>query len=159
MELSKSSRHSKITGDFAEHLVLYWLSKHGFECAKVDHTGIDIIAKNPHSGELLGISVKSRSRNKGKETDHVTIRNDHFAKVNEACETFGCIPYFAIVVDAHTKILAILLSMEELEKISPQRKTTASWKMRPKNIEAYRQNPNVVIFELEHDIFRWFDEL
>ncbi len=39
MELSKSSRHSKITGDFAEHLVLYWLSKYGFECAKVDHTG------------------------------------------------------------------------------------------------------------------------
>jgi hypothetical protein len=31
MEISKSTRHSKITGDFAEGLVLYWLSKYGFE--------------------------------------------------------------------------------------------------------------------------------
>jgi Holliday junction resolvase-like predicted endonuclease len=65
MELSKSSRHSKITGDFAEAPVLYWLSKYGFECAKVDHTGIDLIARNPNSNELMGISVKSRSRNTG----------------------------------------------------------------------------------------------
>lgn len=46
MEINKSTRHSKITGDFSESLVLYWLSKYGFECALVDHTGIDIIANN-----------------------------------------------------------------------------------------------------------------
>lgn len=50
MEVSKSSRHSKIAGDFAEALVMYWQSKYGFECAKVDYTGIDIIARNPHTG-------------------------------------------------------------------------------------------------------------
>jgi hypothetical protein len=58
--IDKSSRHSKITGDFAESLVLYFLSKHGFESAKVDHTGIDLIARNPHSDEVMGLSVKSR---------------------------------------------------------------------------------------------------
>jgi len=67
MEVIKSSRHSKIRGDFAESLILYWLSKYGFECALVDHTGIDIIARNPHTNEVMGISVKSRSRNIGKE--------------------------------------------------------------------------------------------
>ena len=41
----KSSRHSKITGDFAEGFVLYLLSKRGFECARVDHMGIDLIAR------------------------------------------------------------------------------------------------------------------
>jgi hypothetical protein len=35
MEIKKSSRHSKITGDFAERPVLYWLSKCRFECAYV----------------------------------------------------------------------------------------------------------------------------
>ena len=50
MRVNKSSRHTKITGDFGETLVLYWLSKYGFECAPVDHTGIDIIARNPHNG-------------------------------------------------------------------------------------------------------------
>jgi len=44
MDITKSSRHSKIAGDFGETLVLYWLSKYGFECASVDHTGIDLIA-------------------------------------------------------------------------------------------------------------------
>ena len=158
MKLSKSTRHSKITGDFAEQLILYWLSKYGFECAKVDHTGIDIIAKNPHSEELFGISVKSRSRSIGTEQDSVTIQNDHFLKVEKACEAFGCIPYFAIVVDANETITAFLLSMDELEKISPQRKKTSSWKMRPKNIEAYRNNPNITIFELNSSVHRWFDE-
>ena len=58
IKISKSTRHSKITGDFAEGLVLYWLSKHGFECARVDHTGMDLIARNPRNKELMGISVK-----------------------------------------------------------------------------------------------------
>ena len=30
MKLTKSSRHSKITGDFGEAIVLYLLSRHGF---------------------------------------------------------------------------------------------------------------------------------
>jgi len=50
MTMIRSSRHSKITDDFAEALVLYWLSKSGCECATVDHTGIDLIASKPASG-------------------------------------------------------------------------------------------------------------
>jgi hypothetical protein len=34
------------SGDFAEHLILYWLSKYGYESARVDHTGIDLTARN-----------------------------------------------------------------------------------------------------------------
>ncbi len=158
MEISKSSRHSKITGDFAEHLILYWLSKYGFECAKVDHTGIDLIAKNPNSGELLGISVKSRSRNIGTEKDSVSIQNSHFEKVKKASKAFGCIPYFAIVVDTGDSIKAFILSMDELKSVSLSGKKTYSWKMTSKHIEEYRNNPNIVMFELTHEIHRWFDE-
>jgi Holliday junction resolvase-like predicted endonuclease len=99
MEVEKSSRHSKITGDFSEGLILYWLSKYGFECAIVDHVGIDIIARNSRTKELMGISVKSRSRNNGKEGQYVHIPNDHFDKVQEACKAFDCVPYMAVVVD------------------------------------------------------------
>lgn len=63
MEMKKSTRHSRITGDFAESLILYWLSKYGFECARVDHTGMDLIARNPSNNELMGISVKSKLAN------------------------------------------------------------------------------------------------
>jgi hypothetical protein len=36
MDVIKGPNHSKITGDFAEALVVYWLSKYGFECARID---------------------------------------------------------------------------------------------------------------------------
>ena len=100
MEMLRSSRHSKITGDFGEALAVYWLSKHGFECARVDHTGIDLIARNPHTGEVMGISAKSRSRSPGTEETYVRIPKDGLRKCQEACAAFGCVPYFAVVVDA-----------------------------------------------------------
>src|SRR5215210_8583705 len=93
MDILKSSRHSKITGDFGEALVLYWLSKYGFECARVDHTGIDLIARSPHTQELMGISVKSRSRREGTERSSLRIPSGNFEKANRACEEFGCVPY------------------------------------------------------------------
>jgi len=62
--MNKSSRHSKIVGDFAESLILYWLSKSGYECARVDHTGIDIIAADKARQTRFGISVQGRSRYK-----------------------------------------------------------------------------------------------
>jgi Holliday junction resolvase-like predicted endonuclease len=156
MELTKSSRHSKITGDFAESLVLYWLSKYGFECAKVDHTGIDLIARNPKNNELMGISVKSRSRNIGKETTCVNIPNDNFEKVISACKAFGCRPYFAISVDADTKISVFIISLDELMKLFPTRQTVSSWKMTPAHLDDYYRNPNIIIFEFSTHIHRWF---
>lgn len=60
LQTAYSSNHAKITGDFAEHLVMYCLSKAGHECAHVQHVGIDIIAAQ--DGQRLGISVKGRSR-------------------------------------------------------------------------------------------------
>ena len=78
----KSTRHSKITGDFGESLVLYWLSRLGFECARIDHTGIDIIARDPKARTPMGISVKSRSRMEGTERDYVGISNGDLEKVD-----------------------------------------------------------------------------
>lgn len=55
-----SNNHHQITGDFAEYLVMYCLSKQGYECAHVQHVDIDVIAAK--DGNRLGISVKSRCR-------------------------------------------------------------------------------------------------
>jgi len=73
MKIKKSTRHAKITGNFGEALVLYWLSKYGFECASFDHTGIDIIARNLRKKEVMSVSAKSRSRNKGTEYEDISI--------------------------------------------------------------------------------------
>lgn len=156
MEISKSSRHSKITGDFAEGLVLYWLSKYGFECASVDHTGIDLIARNPKNKELMGISVKSRSRNTGKEGQYLRIPNDNFPKAESACKAFGCKPYFALVIDQGETIYAFITPMKHLLKLHPMAKTSSGWKMSQKWIEQYRNDPNIKMFEFSHETISWW---
>jgi len=119
MTMQKSTRHSKITGDFGEALILYWLSKHGFECARVDHTGIDIIATVPKSEERWGISVKCRSRAAGTENEYLGVPAADFAKAQKACKAFGCVPYFGVVVDMGSKVLAFILSMKHFRAIAP----------------------------------------
>ena len=146
--MEKSSRHSKITGDFGEALVLYWLSRSGFECARTDHTGIDLIAKRPGSDERLGISVKSRSRVPGTEATSVNIGRPYdLAKVTAACNAFQCAPYFAIVVDAAPRILVFLLSKEHLEYLYPNRTGMISWSMTADWVKVYMADSSILTLE------------
>lgn len=156
LQVAKGTRHSKICGNFGETMVLYWLSKYGFECALVDHTGIDIIARNPHTQELMGISVKSRTRNEGHEQDYITIPNDNFTKADVACKAFGCVPYFAIVVDAGDTIRAFILSMSHLLECCPQRKRAAGWKMTGDDLGRYSEDPAIKSFEFKTQTGCWW---
>jgi len=156
ININKSTRHSKITGNFAENLVLYILSKHGFECANIDHTGIDIIARNPVTDEVMGISVKSRSRNEGKERTYLSIPNDNFDKVEKACSAFNCTPYFAIVVDGKNKIYVFILSEKHLLKIFPKGNRVCAWKMNKKRVGQYYKDSKIMIFEFDYKIHNWW---
>ncbi|HPS55184.1 MAG TPA: hypothetical protein PLP05_06275, partial [Sedimentisphaerales bacterium] len=105
MEIEKSTRHQKIIGNFGESLVCNWLSRSGFEVTIVDHTGIDVLAYNSKTGERIGISVKSRTRVKGSETESVNIlsyrkeKNDR-DKVFDACKAFEAKPWIAVYVES-----------------------------------------------------------
>jgi hypothetical protein len=155
MQISKSSRHSKITGDFAEGLVLYLLSKYGFESARVDHTGIDLISRNPRTHELMGISVKSRSRNVGTEKTSISIPEDNFVKANAACKSFGCVPYFAIVADTNDAIRVFLTSMVRFRKICPKRLKGSHWRMTPSALAQYAEDNLIKCFEFRSSVCRW----
>ncbi len=156
MKINKSTRHAKITGDFGETLVLYWLSKYGFECAPVDHTGIDIIARNPHTQEVMGISVKSRSRTEGSEADYVKIPNDNFEKAQSACKAFGCVPYFAVVVDGRDTIRGFILPMARLLALFLKGKTESGWKMTERFLRQYESDPDIMAFEFETKTTNWW---
>jgi hypothetical protein len=156
MDIRKSPRHSKITGDYGEALELYWLSKYGFEGARVDHTGIDLIARNPHTQELMGISVKSRSRSKGTERSNLRIPSDNFEKVRLACTAFSCTPYFAIVIDAGEKTQGFLLPMEPLLKLFPVTISGMYWKMGEHYVKQYMDDPAIKVFELQTRTLRWW---
>ena len=155
MKINKSSRHAKITGDFGEAVVQYWLSKYGFECASVDHTGIDIIARNPHTQELMGISVKSRNRTEGSEEDYVSIPNDNFGKAEDACKAFGCSPYFAIVVDGGDTIRGFILPMERLLTLFPKGRAVVGWKMTARYLVQYKGDPQIKSFEFKTKTGKW----
>ena len=156
MDVRKSTRHSKITGDYGEALVLYWLSKYGFECARVDHTGIDLIANNPHTQEVMGISVKSRSRGTGTERSSLRISPDNFEKARRACDEFRCVPYFAIVVDAGDTTRGFLLPMAHLLELFPITASGINWKMGERQVEQYLEDPSIKVFELRTRTRRWW---
>jgi Holliday junction resolvase-like predicted endonuclease len=156
MRIRKSTRHSRITGDFGESLVLYWLSKSGFECARVDHTGIDLIARRPDSREIMGISVKSRSRNQGKEGTSLNVLKPDIEKARKASDAFGCRPYFAFVVDAGGVIRVFILSVPDLLRIRPGGKKVSAWSMSDAQLQRYRDNRRVMWFELAARDGRWW---
>ncbi len=124
----------------------------------MDHTGIDLIAKNPQTNELMGISVKSRSRNPGKDKTDIRFNLSNLEKVRNACDAFGYTPYFAFVIDATSKVRVFITSLDHLLVVFPPTKTSISWKMRDKNIKMFYDDPQIMIFELETSTYRWWQE-
>lgn len=150
MEISKSSRHQKIIGNFGENVICNWLSRSGFEVVHVDHTGIDIIAYNPLTKHRLGITVKSRTRNIGTEEESVNIlsyrkgKNDR-RKLEKACEAFGCEPWIAVYVETLELADVYLTSLRHYDRKYRGRKDKAvdDWKMGKKHKEQYAKDPEV----------------
>lgn len=152
-----SSNHSKITGDFGEHLTLYWLSKFGFECARVDHTGIDIIARRPHSNEVMGLSVKARSRSAQRDHDPVAVRRKDLLMLKKACKSFKCRPYFSFAVDRSDGMSLYIVPLRAIEKIYGVRlKRGISWAMNSDAMLRYRRYGTVRNVEFTHSRESWW---
>lgn len=156
MKIKRSSRHAHISGNFGEALVLYWLSKHDFECARVDHTGIDIIAENKHTKERMGISVKCRTRPDGKESDSVNITPGDLTKIEESCLAFGCAPYFAIVVDAKYVTRVFITRKEHFIQFA-QGSNRCYWGMTENHLETYKNSEHIMAFESSSKALRWWE--
>jgi len=155
-DILKSSRHKHIIGRFAEWLVLYWLSRDGFECTWIDHTGIDLLANNCRTGKLMGISVKSRCREKGREHDSLSCRVKDFRKIHAACDAFRCDPYFAFVIDTGNKIAMFLVSEDHFKAISKTGKSVIGWGMSTKHLAAYQNDPEIMWVEFSVSEHRWW---
>lgn len=118
MEMNKGLRHTKILGDFGESLISNWLSRSGFEVVFVDHTGIDLIAYHRSTGQRIGITVKSRARESGKDNDSVNVfhqRKNDRAKVMDACLAFACIPWIGVYVEGENYANIYLTSLENYD--------------------------------------------
>ena len=159
IQVDRSTRHPKIAGNFFESLVLYLLSKNGFECALVDHTGIDLLARNPHTRELLGISVKGRTRNSGEKAGRVKIDNceNHFEKIDAACSAFGdAVPYLAVVVDAEDIIAGVLVSVKHIREQYSSESSALNWGMDKNSLSNYYDDPNIKAFKYSSSAIKWW---
>ena len=142
-EMGNDQRSSKITGDFGRIAVMHWLSKHGYHVAKVDFTGIDLIAYNRKTKERLGIVVKTCSYPCGKSGISVALpaRKDVF----DACAAFACMPYIVLIVDTaqkHNKVKFYLLPWSEMANIRIKGEKKC-WLIKNKFIEQNKTNPKI----------------
>ena len=159
MRIDKSSRHQKIIGDFGEHLVCNWLSRSGFEVVRVDHTGIDLVAYNPTTGQRLGITVRSRTRDrKHREESSVNIlRLDDRRKLTEACEAFACEPWIGVYVETEASADAYLISLRHYDHTYRGRegRVIDTWKMGKKDKDRYEGDPAVKHIRIEFRAQNW----
>ncbi len=161
MDITKSSRHQKIIGNFGENLVCNWLSRSGFEVALVDHTGIDVVAYDRATKKRLGVTVKSRTRSVGKEDVSVTIlRGNDREELERACESFGCDPWIAVYVETCSFADLYLTSLENYDKKyrGKEGTTTDSWKMKKTHTDRYDADPNVMHIRIEFRPTYWWEQ-
>ncbi len=157
--MKKSTRHSKIIGDFGESFVCDSLSKLGFEVVRVDHTGLDIIAYDVSDQRCLGITVKSRTRNEGRESAAVNIFSrqkgkDDRQKLLAACKAFRCEPWIAIYVENLNGADLYLTDLNTFDKYHGG-KAIETWKMDENSKKRYAEDPHVRHIRIELNTDKW----
>jgi hypothetical protein len=154
MEIEKSSRHSKIIGQFGEAFLCNWLSRSGYEVTSVDHTGLDVIAYHQKTGRRFGITVKSRTRITGRETVGVNVffnrKDPDRGKLRAACRAFACEPWVAVYVEAARSADLYLMSLDHYDETYRPKKSRAidTWKMGARDKKVYDTDRNVQHMEV-----------
>ena len=157
MAIEKSSRHSKIVGDFGEALVANLLSRSGFEVIHADHVGFDLIAFRVDIGRL-GISVKSRTRGRqGTEDVSVNLFDVADAKLEKSCLDFGLIPWVAVYVETESSGDLYLTSLENYKNKHVGGKKMLVWNMKQQHRDGYAQDQGVMHFQMNLAENNWFD--
>jgi Holliday junction resolvase len=160
MEIIKSSRHSKIVGDFGERLVLNWLSRSGFEASILDHTGADIVAYNKVLNRRLAISVKSRTRTKGTESDSLFLfrKAKDREKLQADCEAFNAEAWLAIYIECELAADLFFTSLENYDQKYRVNKAagTQAWSMNAIALGKYKDDPEIKHIHVEFEPTNWW---
>ena len=155
MEKTRSERHNRISGDFGEHFVCYWLSKRNFQPVIIDYTGIDIIAYNNSLDKRWGISVKTRTRTKEKnQQEEININQRELPLILQACKFFDAIPYFGIVSDGdiQNQIFIHIISFEEMKRINNFEEGKNLYiKLTEKYIKQYETTKNSLNIKIKYE--------
>jgi len=161
MSSDRSSRHSKIIGQFGEHLVCNFLSRSGFEATIVDHTGTDIIEYHEDSKARMGISVKSRTSKADCTARAVRLskrkeEQDGFGKLRRACEWFGCKPWIAVYFEWDDCAKLYLTRLDHYKAMHVEEGKNASrWSMSEQRMSKLEADADVAYVELTFRKEHW----
>lgn len=122
----------------------------------------DVIAYNPSKNQRLGITVKSRTRDIGKEEEPVNIfsyqkgKNDR-QKLFDAYKAFACEPWIAVYVEILEFADVYLISVENYDEKYRGKEGRAidDWKMRKKDKERYNKDHDVKHIRIEFHTTNW----
>ena len=156
-KVDKSTRHQKIIGDYGEALVCNWLSRSGFEVSIVDHTGIDIVAYNPENKTRYGITVKSRTRNIGKETTHANLfAVSTIDKIRKACDSFGCDEgWIGVYIETANYADLFLVNLDHYLDNYYNNTKNVDWKMRRKHLDEYAYDADILHLHMNFEAKKW----
>lgn len=163
--IEKSTRYTKISGDFGEHLILYWLSRSGFEAIRVDHTGIDVIAYHKQKEFRIGIAITARTFSQGSESREVYLFSARSTEelekkrklVTDACKAFACEPWIGVCVETEEYGDLYLTSLAHYDKKyrTQNQKSINAWKMGKRWKEKYASDSKVKHIHFEFNRCRW----
>ncbi len=159
-KISRGSRHTKIVGEFGEHLVCNWLSRSGFEVCRIDHTGIDLLAYSPKLKKRFGITVKARTRERKREASPVYIfRRGDRKKMLAACKYFGCRPWIAIYVESEGGGNLYLTSLKNYDaKYCVGGRKIDAWKMTKSRLDGYKKDLQVRHIHVDFKDKNWWPD-
>ena len=147
MPLNESqTRAPKQIGDFGEALTTYTLIRKGFEVARVDHVGADLIAEKEH--HRYAISVKTRFyRAESRVTRAVVITNDNLRKLKYFAEQFGMVPVVSFV---------FILVAEDIMHLTMFRSSIINEVMKS-TTRGYRKNIDELVKDEKVDYSYWHE--
>ena len=141
------TRAPKQIGDFGEALTTYTLIRKGFEVARVDHVGADLIAEKDH--HRFALSVKTRFyRAESRETRAVFITNDNLKKLKIFAEQFGMVPLLSF---------AFILVADDIMHIAMFHSANIGEVMKP-TTSGYRRNVDELVKEEKVDYSFWYEK-
>jgi Holliday junction resolvase-like predicted endonuclease len=142
--LTLSTRHQKIAGEYGEYLVLFKLSKRGWECVRIDHTGIDLIAYHKGTERRIGIRVMTRTRTNSSKNGAIDFSVEDLKKIERAGVFFAAVPYMGIALDRNGEMECHLFSLEAAKAVNGLKVGALRLRTRPQDVARCRESIGTV---------------
>jgi hypothetical protein len=160
--IEKSSRYTKVMGDYGEQVVRKWLARSGWEVSdSSDQNGLDIKAsrKLATGGYVrLGITVKARTRWEKNKNESVYVFHPKSKRKQllEACEVWGLEPWIAVYVEFDDHADLYLTSLDNYDRKYGDNKTVVdAWSITDNMRAEYTKDGKVKDVHIDFKATNW----